>query len=381
MELDELARHWDEFGKQDPLWAIRTEPDKRGGKWEIGEFFGSGQTHVDGLVVRLAELGLPTRGAVLDFGCGVGRLTQAFADHYDEAWGVDIAPSMIEGAEAFNHHGSRVHYVVNERADLSCFEDEFFDLVFSVIVLQHMRPDLALGYVREFFRICKPGGAVVFQIPSHILREPFPDGAYAASFTAQIPAQVPAGRVFQLAVRVRNDGTATWPGQPDVLRLANHWLDSRGGAVQYDSGREPVPVAVAPGETVDLTLHVPVPTAPGAHVLEIDLVHEGIAWFGQKGSSTLRADVEVVGDDAPSRGKWFGRRKAATSADEIVLDDDGPDDSPIMEMHAVPREEVLALLAELGATVAAIDAQDNAPPWASYTYYVTKAATDSRNAR
>ena len=108
------------------------------------EFFGSGEVHVRELVGRLTELGLPTHGVVLDFGCGVGRLTQAFADHFDEAWGIDIAPSMIEGAEAFNHHGSRVHYVVNDTSDLRRFDDATFDLVFSVIVLQHIRPDISL---------------------------------------------------------------------------------------------------------------------------------------------------------------------------------------------------------------------------------------------
>src|SRR3954463_8148987 len=112
MDLDELARNWDELGKQDPLWAIRTEPDKRGGKWDVAEFFGSGEVHVSELVGRLAELDLPTGGTALDFGCGGGRLTQALAQHFDEVWGVDIAPSMIDGAERFNRHGDRVHYVV-----------------------------------------------------------------------------------------------------------------------------------------------------------------------------------------------------------------------------------------------------------------------------
>jgi SAM-dependent methyltransferase len=380
MDLDELARNWDEFGKQDPLWAIRTEPDKRGGKWEVGEFFSSGQDHVRELVGRLDELGLPTRGVVLDFGCGVGRLTQAFADHFDEVWGVDIAPSMIEGAEAFNRHGARVHYVVNDRSDLRAFEDASFDLVFSVIVLQHIRPDLALGYVREFFRICKPGGAIVFQIPSHLPREPFPDGAYRAEITAEIPARVPADRVFRLPVRVRNAGSETWPRQPDVLRLANHWLDSRGATVQHDSGREPVTAELVPGATIDLTLHVPVPSDPGAYVLELDLVHEGIAWFGQRGSRTLTAPVVVVAEGDTGRGAGRFRRRNATPEPEIVLDDARPSDEPVMEMHAVPREHVLALISELGGAVAAVDRNDNAPPWESYTYYVTKSATVSRNA-
>jgi SAM-dependent methyltransferase len=378
MELDELRQNWDAFGRQDPLWAIRTEPDKRGGKWEIGEFFASGQDHVRQLVARLGELDLPTKGVVLDFGCGVGRLTQAFADHFDEAWGVDIAPSMIEGAEAFNRHGSRVHYAVNDRSDLAVFEDSSFDLVFSVIVLQHIRPDLALGYVREFFRICKPGGAVVFQLPSHLLREPFPDGAYAAQITADVPDRVPAGRMFSLPVTVRNAGNETWPYQPDVLRLANHWLGAKGGTVQHDSGREPVPVELEPGATVEITLQVPIPSAPGPHVLELDLVHEGIAWFGQRGSPTLRVPVEIVGDEVAGRRGRFLRRKGAPTP-EIVLDGMRPDDGPVMEMHAVPRDQVLDLVARLGGVVAAVEGNDNAPPWASYTYYVSKPATSSRN--
>lgn len=374
MDLTELQRNWDEFGKQDPLWAIRTEPDKRGGKWDVAEFFGSGEAHVGGLVERLAELGLPTRGVVLDFGCGVGRLTQAFGDHFDEVWGLDIAPSMIEGAEAFNRHGSRVHYVVNDQPDLSRFEDETFDLVFSVIVLQHIRPDLSLGYVREFFRICKPGGAVVFQIPSLLGREAFPDGAYAAEISADIPARVPAGRTFDLPVRVRNAGTSTWPLQPDALRLANHWLRPGGRTFQHDSGREPMPVELAPGAAVDLTLNVPAPASPGKYVLELDLVHEGIAWFAERGSRTLAAPVEV-GDGTGSRRRGLFRRKQGAGELEISLDEAPPTDGPVMEMHGVPREEVLALITELGGSVAAVELNDNAPPWESYTYYATKLPT------
>ena len=375
MELDELARNWDEFGKQDPLWAIRTEPDKRGGKWDIAEFFGSGEVHVRELVARLTELGLPTHGVVLDFGCGVGRLTQAFADHFDEAWGIDIAPSMIEGAEAFNHHGSRVHYVVNDTSDLRRFDDETFDLVFSVIVLQHIRPDISLGYVREFFRICKPGGAVVFQLPSH--RMVFPDGAYAAEISAEVPARVTAGETIDLTVHVRNTGDTEWPRRPDVLRLANHWLDAGGTTVEQDSGREPLPREVAPGATIDLTLHVPVPARPGRHVLELDLVHEGITWFADRGSPTLTAPVEIVGE-APTRrvARRLGFRRSAPATE---ADAEATDDGPVMEMHPVPREVVLELVGSLGGTVLDVEANTKAPPWESYTYYVAKPATPSRN--
>ncbi len=34
MELNELQKHWNQFGKQDPLWAIATWDDKKGNKME-----------------------------------------------------------------------------------------------------------------------------------------------------------------------------------------------------------------------------------------------------------------------------------------------------------------------------------------------------------
>jgi len=242
--------------------------------------------------------------------------------------------------------------------------------------LQHIRSDIALNYVREFFRICKPGGTVVFQIPSHMTREALSDGAYRAGISAEVPAQLRAGRTVAVLARLRNDGTVAWPQLPDELRLGNHWLDGRNRCVEFDCGRESIPVAVPPGTTIDLVLQVRVPTAPGTYVLELDLVHEGVTWFAQRRSPTSRTRVEVVGDgDAPRRG-GFLRRRAKSGGPTIVLDDelalDEPViDEPVMEMHPVPRDQVLALIEELGGTIAAVDLNDNAPPWESYTYYAT----------
>lgn len=53
----------------------------------------------------------------LDFGCGVGRLTQPLADHFNWFYGVDIVPSMIELANKYNPHGERCKYILNETSD------------------------------------------------------------------------------------------------------------------------------------------------------------------------------------------------------------------------------------------------------------------------
>jgi hypothetical protein len=51
---------------------------------------------------------------------------------------------------------------------------------------------------------------------------------------------------------------------------------------------------VAPDETVAITAHVLAPSRPGKYVLEWDVVQENICWFGQRGASTLRLDIEVT---------------------------------------------------------------------------------------
>jgi ubiquinone/menaquinone biosynthesis C-methylase UbiE len=112
------------------------------------------------------------RGRALDFGCGVGRLTQALGDHYEEVEGIDIAPSMVSLAARHNRHGERCRYRVNAASDLTVFASGTFDLVYSNIVLQHMEPRFSKPYIAEFVRLLRPGGVTIFQLPSRRTAEP-----------------------------------------------------------------------------------------------------------------------------------------------------------------------------------------------------------------
>ena len=166
MHLTTLKKHWNEFGNQDPLWAILTIDEKKGGKWEIEEFFDLGRRDVNAWFgSALSAKPEIRREKALDFGCGVGRLTQALAEHFDSVAGVDIAPSMIEKAREFNRHGARCTYFVNDRPDLRQFQSNEFDFIFTLIVLQHMAPHYQRCYLKEFLRVLKPGGVLLFQLP------------------------------------------------------------------------------------------------------------------------------------------------------------------------------------------------------------------------
>ncbi len=166
MSVRQMRRHWDALARQDPLWAVLTDPEKKENRWRLDEFFETGRREVAALMEHLSgmELGL-RRGRALDFGCGVGRLTQALADHFDQVVGVDISPAMVERAEALNRRGDRCNYRVNSSDDLSGHEDGSFDFVCSLITLQHIEPVFTLRYLREFVRVLAPGGILVFQLP------------------------------------------------------------------------------------------------------------------------------------------------------------------------------------------------------------------------
>jgi SAM-dependent methyltransferase len=165
MELKQTQANWDKLGKQDPLYGVLSHAGKRGGQWDEAEFFATGVVEIRGLMAQAAELGFKAGGRALDFGCGVGRLSQALAAHFGQVTGVDIAASMLEKARSLDKSGGKCSFVLNEKANLGIFPDGAFDFVYSHIVLQHMHPRFALGYIAEFVRVLAPGGLLVFQVP------------------------------------------------------------------------------------------------------------------------------------------------------------------------------------------------------------------------
>ncbi len=166
MELNQLQHHWNGLGEEDPLFAVLTQPGKEQNRWQREEFLETGRRNIDSMLNQLTENGVaPKRGRALDFGCAVGRLTQALCDHFDDVDGVDIAPSMLRVAREWNQHGERCRYHLNEENSLKLFKDQSFDFICTMITLQHMRPQFATNYIVEFARVLAPGGALYFQVP------------------------------------------------------------------------------------------------------------------------------------------------------------------------------------------------------------------------
>jgi hypothetical protein len=107
-----------------------------------------------------------------------------------------------------------------------------------------------------------------------------------------------AGQTREVHARVTNLGSETWPGgltRHPLIRVAYRWLGPEGNVVVPEGRRAPFPAALRPGRSCVLPVLVTAPNEPGRHVLEIDVVHEGVRWFG------CAAREEITLSEHPAR--------------------------------------------------------------------------------
>jgi SAM-dependent methyltransferase len=379
MDLRDLQRHWDTFGRTDPYWAILTDPARRGDRWDLEAFFATGAEEIAAHMEVAARRGVPRRrGRALDFGCGAGRLTQALAGHFAAVVGVDVAPSMVALARAHNRHGARCTYVVNDRPDLRDFADASFDLIYTGRVLQHIEPRYSVSYLREFVRVLAPGGFLSFDLPSehgHFVESlpgavPFEAMRATLHIATPAPPTVAPGELIRVRVAVTNASDTVWhDDEARLINVASHWLRADGAMHVHDGLRAKLPVPLAPGGTATVDLEAVAPEQAGVYCLQVDVVQEGVAWFAAFGSSPAEIAVAV------GAGTSHAAPEADDAAPPAPAPGPPPDDpfEPVMEMHAVPRADVEALLTAAGARVLDVRRVHHCgPTWLAFRYDATR---------
>lgn len=107
---------------------------------------------------RLLEyVELEENAAVLDLGCGTGRLMNRLAAEFStmKAIGLDLSPEMLAEARARNRYRKRLIFVCGRAESLS-FADKQFDAVFCTMSLLHYRDPQRV--FRQVSRVLAPGG-------------------------------------------------------------------------------------------------------------------------------------------------------------------------------------------------------------------------------
>jgi SAM-dependent methyltransferase len=378
MRLSALQRVWEDWAQADPLWAILSDPAKSQRRWDRDEFFATGRDEIRTVMRSLTDRGICVRRhRCLDFGCGVGRLTQGLGEFFEICDGVDISPTMIQEAKKNNMHPDRCFFWLNDQADLKMFPSKSFDLIYSNIVLQHIQPDISERYVKEFVRLLVDGGIAVFQVPSKLIGPPaaqrLPEGAHHASLAlaGAVPAMAADGHTV-IRCEVRNESGLQWP-RGSRLALGNHWRKPDGSLVVLDDGRAPLTDRLDSGGANVLALPVRVPQAPGSYVLEVDVVEEGVCWFADRGSVPLR--LPVVVKPAARRHRLFAGRGVQPAHT-------APAGPALFSMYALPRDRVIAAVEDCGGRLVDIESYNPAgEEWESYRYYVSTARTGTGSGR
>lgn len=110
----------------------------------------------------LAILEQATPGTtLLNAGCGTGEFNYYLRDRFQQSYGVDINEADITTARELCPD-DRIRYDTGDVARLS-FEDDFFDTVICVEVLEHVeQPAQVLAELR---RVLKPGGQLIVTVP------------------------------------------------------------------------------------------------------------------------------------------------------------------------------------------------------------------------
>ncbi len=108
------------------------------------------------------------------------------------------------------------------------------------------------------------------------------------------------GETFELQLRIVNRGKAEWePSGKNPFFLSYHLLDEDKKVLKYENPRFSFPQKVSPGQAVEMTIKAKAPLKKGKYILEFDLVREGIAWFKDYGSETLRVPLLVSKKEWP----------------------------------------------------------------------------------
>ena len=124
--------------------------------------------HVDEIAVRrsaqtplknLIELaGVRPEDDILEFGCGVARLGLELASRCRSWTGADLSANMLATAAERLRGVDNVRLVKLQQIGLDQLETSCFDLVYSTNMLAHLDQMDRWRYVKDSFRVLRPGG-------------------------------------------------------------------------------------------------------------------------------------------------------------------------------------------------------------------------------
>jgi len=144
--------------------------------------------------------------SILDFGCGCGRMVRHWKKFSQiEVHGSDYNPELINWCK---NNLKFAKFQVNSLAPPINYPDNKFDFMYMMSVFTHLSEELQAGWIKEIFRILKPGGFLFFSTHGN---------AYTDQLTEQESANYQANKlvVKNIFVEGTND-CATFQAEGQV---------------------------------------------------------------------------------------------------------------------------------------------------------------------
>jgi 2-polyprenyl-3-methyl-5-hydroxy-6-metoxy-1,4-benzoquinol methylase len=190
-QLHRLFAHvqetWTQLGAEDPHWSVLSLDAylKDNLATNREKFFASGEAEWAAVQVAFDRAGQPIESVkdMIEYGCGVGRVTHWFARRFGHVHAVDISRNHLRIAEQSTAEaGARnvTFHQVTALADVGALP--MVDLAYSVIVLQHNPPPIILSIIRALLTRVRPGGYLFLQVPSFIPNYRFSVAPYLAHY-------------------------------------------------------------------------------------------------------------------------------------------------------------------------------------------------------
>ncbi len=193
-----VRRKWHQMGVERPHWSVTAKdefpPDRAAGN--RAAFDATGEADLAMILATLARAGLALEQFphVLDFGCGVGRISFPLAERCAVVTGCDVSEAHLQVArdEAARRGFSDMRFTLLDAPDFGMTAP--FDFWFSHLVLQHNPPPIMAMMLRRMFAMLSPGGVSLFQIPTYVRGYGFDAAAYLAApprdlMEVHLPAQ------------------------------------------------------------------------------------------------------------------------------------------------------------------------------------------------
>ena len=152
---------WDAAATKDAAWYVAT-----GVPTLSEEFFAVGAAETDFYLAMCGMPALRREAAVLEIGCGVGRMTRRLSQLAGRVIATDVSSEMLRRCQLNLTDRDNVDYLqVPGDGTLTGIPASSVDLVFSYITLQHVPDSRAqLRYVAESVRVLRQGGRAALQV-------------------------------------------------------------------------------------------------------------------------------------------------------------------------------------------------------------------------